>query len=54
MVLTKVTYQEGKKNPADDLLREPDYKLLKAASILTAAEMMWQSFCMRSKDYKSV
>ena len=50
----KVTYWEGKKNPADDLLRQPDYELLKAASTLTAAEIMWQSFCMRSKNYKSV
>ena len=50
----KVTYQEGKKNPADSLLRQPDYELLKVASTLTAAEMMQQSFCMRSKNYKSV
>ena len=50
----KVTYQEGKKNPADDLLRWPDYKLLKVASTLAAAEMMQQSFCMRCKNYKSV
>ena len=50
----KVTYWEGKKNSADDLLRQSDYKLLKTASILTAAEMMQQFFCMRSKNYKSV
>ena len=50
----KVTYWEGKKNSADNLLRWSDYKLLKAASILTAAEIMWQSFCIRSKNYKSV
>ena len=50
----KVTYQEEKKNPADDLLRQPDYELLKTASTLTVTEMMQQFFCMRSKNYKSV
>ena len=50
----KVTYQEGKKNPADGLLRQSDYKLLKTASTLTAAEIVQQSFCLKSQDYKSV
>ena len=50
----KITYWEGKKNPADDLLRQLNYKLSKTASTLTAAEIVWQSFCMRSKNYKSV
>ena len=36
----KVTYWEGKKNSADDLLRQFDYKLLKTASTLTAVEIM--------------
>ena len=50
----KVTYWEGKKNSADDLWRQSDYKLSKTANILTAAEIIWQSFNLRSKDYKSV
>ena len=50
----KITYWEGKKNSADDLLRQSDYELLKAASTLTAAEIVWQFFCLRSKNYKSV
>ena len=50
----KVTYWEGKKNSADDLLRQSDYKLSKTVNILTAAEMIWQFFCLRSKNYKSV
>ncbi|SLM34929.1 retrotransposable element tf2 155 kda protein type 1 [Lasallia pustulata] len=33
-----VTYQEGKKNPADGLLRRPDYELPKASTTSTAAE----------------
>ena len=35
-----VTYQEGKKNPANGLLRRPDYELPKASTTLTAAEMV--------------
>ena len=50
----KVTYWEGKKNPADDLLRQLNYKLSKTANMLTAAEIVWQFFCLRSKNYKSV
>ena len=50
----KVTYWEGKKNSADDLLRQSNYELLKTVSTLTAAEIVWQFFHMRSKDYKSV
>ena len=50
----KVTYWEGKKNSADDLLRQSDYKLLKTVSTLTVTEIVWQFFCMRSKNYKSV
>ena len=33
-----VTYREGKTNPADGLLRRPDYKLLKVSTTSTAAE----------------
>ena len=47
-----VTYREGKKNPADGLSRKPDYKLPKASTTLTAAEMVQQSFCLGSNDYK--
>ena len=50
----KVTYWEGKKNSADDLLRQLNYELSKTVSTLTAAEIVWQSFCLESKDYKSV
>ena len=50
----KVTYWEGKKNSVNDLLRKSDYKLSKAASTLTITEIVQQSFCLRSKDYKSV
>ena len=50
----KVTYWEGKKNSADDLLRQSDYKLSKTANTLTAAKMMQQFFCLKSKNYKSV
>ena len=50
----KVTYEEGKKNPADGLLRQPNYELLKTASTSTAAEIVQQSFCLRSQNYKSV
>ena len=50
----KVTYWESKKNSADDLLRQSDYELSKAASTSTAAEIVQQFFCMRSKNYKSV
>ena len=50
----KLTYQEGKKNPADDLLRQLNYELSKTVSTSTAAEIVWQFFCMRSKNYKSV
>ena len=50
----KVTYWEGKKNPADNLLRQLNYKLSKTVSTLTAAEIVQQSFCLRSKNYKSV
>ena len=50
----KVTYWEGKKNSADDLLRQLNYKLSKTVSTSTAAEIVWQSFCLRSKNYKSV
>ena len=49
-----VTYQEGKKNPADSLLRRPDYKLPKASTTSTAAEMVRQSFHLGSNDYKPV
>ena len=50
----KVTYWEGKKNSADDLSKQSDYELLKTVSISTAAEIVWQFFCLRSKNYKSV
>ena len=50
----KVTYWEGKKNSVNDLLRQSDYKLLKTANTSTAAEIVWQFFCIRSKNYKSV
>ena len=50
----KVTYWEGKKNSVNDLLRQLNYELLKTASTSTAAEIVWQFFCLRSKDYKSV
>ena len=50
----KVTYWESKKNSADSLLRQLNYELSKTASTLTAAEIIWQSFCLRSKNYKSV
>ncbi|SLM37608.1 gag polymerase env [Lasallia pustulata] len=49
-----ITYQEGKKNPADGLSRRPDYKLPKASTTLTAAETVRQSFCLGSNDYKPV
>ncbi|SLM34248.1 gag polymerase env [Lasallia pustulata] len=39
-----VTYQEGKKNPADGLFKRSDYKLPKASTTLTAAETVPQSF----------
>ena len=39
-----VTYREGNKNPADGLSRRPDYKLPKAATTSTAAEIVQQSF----------
>ena len=42
----KFIYWEGKKNSADDLLRQFDYKLSKTASTLTAAEIVWQFFCI--------
>ncbi|SLM39762.1 hypothetical protein LPUS_10373 [Lasallia pustulata] len=47
-------YGTGKKNPADGLLRRPDYKVPKASTTSTAAEMMQQSFCLGSNDYKPV
>ena len=50
----KVTYWESKKNSADDLLRQFDYEMSKAASTLTVTEIVQQFFCMRSKNYKSV
>ena len=50
----KVTYWEGKKKSAGDLLRWSDYELLKIVSTLIAAEMMQQFFCIRSKNYKSM
>ena len=50
----KVIYWEGKKNSADDLLRQFDYELSKTVSTLTVTEMMWQFFHLRSKNYKSV
>ena len=49
-----VTYQEGKKNPADGLSRRPDYELPKASTALTAAETVRQSFRLGSNDYKPV
>ena len=49
-----VIYREGKKNPANGLLGRPDYELPKASTTSTAAEMVRQSFCLGSKDYKSV
>ncbi|SLM33511.1 retrotransposon nucleocapsid protein, partial [Lasallia pustulata] len=49
-----VTYREGKKNPADGLLRRPDYELPKASTTSTAAETVRQSFCLGSNDYKPV
>ncbi|SLM36387.1 hypothetical protein LPUS_05931 [Lasallia pustulata] len=49
-----VTYQEGKKNPANGLSRRPDYKLPKAFTTLTAAEMVRQSFRLGSNNYKPV
>ena len=49
-----VTYQEGKKNPADGLSRRPDYKLPKASTTSTAAETVQQSFRLGSNDYKPV
>ena len=49
-----VTYQEGKKNPADGLSRRPDYKLPKASTTSTAAEMVRESFRLGSNDYKPV
>ncbi|SLM36397.1 Reverse transcriptase domain [Lasallia pustulata] len=49
-----VTYREGKKNPANGLLKRPDYKLPKASTTLTAAETVQQSFCLGSNDYKPV
>ncbi|SLM33895.1 hypothetical protein LPUS_02498 [Lasallia pustulata] len=49
-----VTYREDKKNPADSLLRRPDYKLPKASTTLTAAETVRQSFRLGSNDYKPV
>ena len=36
----KITYWEGKKNSADDLLRQSDYKLSKTVSTSTAAEIV--------------
>ncbi|SLM37971.1 hypothetical protein LPUS_07985 [Lasallia pustulata] len=39
-----VTYHEGNKNPADGLFRRPNYKLPKAATTSTAAEIVQQSF----------
>ncbi|SLM37530.1 gag polymerase env [Lasallia pustulata] len=36
---TETQYGTGKKNPADGLSRRPDYKLRKASTTLTAAEM---------------
>ena len=50
----KVTYWESKKNSADDLLRQLNYELSKTANISTAAEIVQQFFCIRSKNYKSV
>ena len=50
----KVTYWESKKNSADDLLKQSDYELSKTANTLTAAEIVQQFFCLRSKNYKSV
>ena len=49
-----VTYREGKKNPADGLLRRPDYQLPKASTTSTAAETVRQSFQMGSNNYKPV
>ena len=48
------TYREGKKNPADSLLRRPDYKLPKVSTTLTAVEMVRQSFRLGSNNYKPV
>ena len=49
-----VTYRQGNKNPADGLSSRPDYKLLKAATTLTAAEIVQQSFRLGSEEYKPV
>ena len=49
-----VTYREGNKNPADGLSRRPDYKLPKAATTSTAAEIVQQSFRLGSEEYKPV
>ncbi|SLM37282.1 gag polymerase env [Lasallia pustulata] len=49
-----VTYREGKKNPANGLLKRPDYKLPKASTTSTATEMVRQSFFLGSNDYKLV
>ncbi|SLM40160.1 gag polymerase env [Lasallia pustulata] len=49
-----VTYRKGNKNPADGLSRRPDYKLLKAATTLAAAEIVQQSFRLGSEEYKPV
>ncbi|KAA6409903.1 MAG: gag polymerase env [Lasallia pustulata] len=49
-----VTYQEGKKNPADGLSRRPDYELLKASTTSTAAETVRQSFWLGNNNYKAV
>ena len=35
-------------------MRQSDYELSKAVSTSTAAEIVWQFFCLRSKNYKSV
>ena len=49
-----VTYQEGNKNPANDLLRRADYKLPKASTTSTATETVQQSFCLGGSNYKPV
>ena len=47
-----VTYWEGNKNSVNDLLRRSDYELLKAATTSTVTEIVWQSFHLRSENYK--
>ena len=49
-----ITYRKGNKNPADGLSRRPNYELPKAATTLTAAEIVRQSFQLGSEEYKPV